>query len=260
MEGLDDMYEYSRDPLLYQYLERSSPPKSIVEMEQYLKNFVNQVGTKIMGRNRMMWFVKKIEDNKVIGTVSILNIDYERQMTDWGFGLGVAYWGKGFSFEMLELTKKYIFEDLCLNRIYGCTRVENKGVINLLLAIGAVHEGIARQVYRDSNGKFYDGWTYSILAEDYLNKKIIEANLDCFSNVVTMNVITETISETLGGVSVRENDDMQSITQWDSLNHINIIVSLQEKTGAKFAPADISKAISVEAIYKILNCNHQQVQ
>ena len=34
MEGLDDMYEYSKDPLMYQYLERASPPRSIREMEQ----------------------------------------------------------------------------------------------------------------------------------------------------------------------------------------------------------------------------------
>ena len=213
-----------------------------------------------MGRSMMMWFVKILEDNKIIGTVSILNIDYERQMTDWSFGLGAAYWGKGYSLEMLDLTKKYVFEELCLNRIYGCTRVENEGVINLLLAIGAEQEGIARQVYRDSNGKYYDGWTYSILAEEYFKNEVFDVDVDDSCDAITMEMIAETISETLGGVSVQANDDMQSIIQWDSLNHINIIVSLQEKTGANFAPADISKAISVEAIYKILNCNHQQVQ
>ena len=45
LEGLNEMYEYSCDPLFYQYLERSSPPRSITEMETYLKNFINQVGT-----------------------------------------------------------------------------------------------------------------------------------------------------------------------------------------------------------------------
>jgi ribosomal-protein-alanine N-acetyltransferase len=105
MEGLNGMYEYSKDPLMYQYLERVSPPQSISEMEQYLTIFLNQIGKKVMGRTRMMWFVKKVVDEKIIGTVSILNIDYERQMTDWSFGLGPAYWGKGYSFEMLEVLK-----------------------------------------------------------------------------------------------------------------------------------------------------------
>jgi len=259
MEGLDDMYEYSKDPLMYKYLERSKPPRSINQMEQYLNNFLNQVGSVVMGRTRMMWFVKKVDDDKIIGTVSILDIDYERQMTDWGFGLGVAHWGKGYSLEMLELTKKYIFEELCLNRIYGCTDVENKGVTNILLALGAKQEGIARQVLRDNNGKYHDGWTYSILADDYFSNTEVGLNKNDFSKKITRDTIAGIISNTLGGVSVGANEDMQSIAQWDSLNHINIIVSLQEKTGAQFTPVDISKAISVEEIYQILNYKHKQV-
>ena len=137
---------------------------------------------------------KKVDDDKVIGTVSILNIDYERQMTDWSFGLGAAYWGKGYSLEMLELTKKYIFEELCLNRIYGCTHVENEGVINLLLAIGAEQEGIARQVYRNSNGKYYDGWTYSILAEEYLKNEVFDVDVDDSCVAITMEMIDGKIS------------------------------------------------------------------
>ena len=43
IEGLDEMYEYSKDPLMYQYLERASPPRSISQMEQYLKNFLHGI-------------------------------------------------------------------------------------------------------------------------------------------------------------------------------------------------------------------------
>ena len=260
MVGLNGMYEYSKDPLMYQYLERASPPRSIREMEQYLTIFLNQIGKKVMGRTRMMWFVKKVDDEKIIGTFSILNIDYERQMTDWSFGLGPSYWGLGFSFEMLEVTKKYVFEELRLNRIYGCTHVENKGVINLLLALGAKQEGIARQVYRDNHKNFHDGWTYSILADDYFAKYDDGGDVDDFPDEITTDFVAETISKVLGGVNVDACDNMYSIVQWDSLSHINIIVSLQEKTGARFTPTEISGATSVEAIFQILSSKHQQVK
>ena len=259
MEGLNGMYEYSKDQLMYQYIERSRPPRSISEMEQYLTIFLNQIGKKVMGRTRMMWFVKKVDDEKIIGTVSILNIDYERQMTDWSFGLGADFWGQGYSLEMLEVTKGYVFEELHLNRIYGCTHVENKGVTNLLLALGAKQEGVARQVYRDNYGKYHDGWTYSILADDYFSKEVGGVREDDYRDAITLDMIAETISKTLGGVSVGVDDDIQSIAQWDSLSHINIIVSLQEKTGARFTPAEISGATSVEVIFQILSSKHQQV-
>ena len=129
-----------------------------------------------------------------------------------------------------------------------------------MLALGAKQEGIARQVLRDNNGKYHDGWTYSILADDYFSITEVGLNKSDFSNKITRDTIAGIISNTLGGVSVGANEDMQSIAQWDSLNHINIIVSLQEKTGAKFTPVDISKAISLEAIYQILNYKHKQVQ
>ena len=258
MEGLEGMYEYSKDPTMYKYLERTQPPKSIRDTEKYLNNLLDQVGKKVMGRTRMMWFVKMIEDETIIGTISILNIDYERQMTDWSFGLGSAYWGQGYSLEMLEVMKKYVFEELCLNRIYGCTRVDNEGVINILLALGAKQEGVARQIYRDNHGRHYDGWTYSILADDYFAKYDDGGDVDDFPSEINTDLIAETISKALGGVNVDPSGDMHSIAQWDSLNHINIIVSLQEKTGARFTPAEISGATSVEAIFQILRSKYQQ--
>jgi len=259
IDGVEEMFEYSKDPLMYKYLERSKPPRSIAQMEQYLKNFLNQVGTIVMGRTRMMWFVKKVDDQKIIGTVSLRNIEYERQMTDWSFGLGSAHWGQGYSIEMLDMTKKYVFEELCLNRIYGCTHTENKGVINLLLGLGAKQEGIARQVLRDNNGRYHDGWNYSLLADDYFSKTEDGPQQSDFSNGINKEVIARIISKALGGVNVGTDDDIQSIAQWDSLSHINIIVSLQEETGARFTPLEISGATSVEVIFQILSSKDKQV-
>ena len=42
MDGLEEMYEYSKHEIFYQYLE-GDPPKSIKDTEKYLKNFLNQV-------------------------------------------------------------------------------------------------------------------------------------------------------------------------------------------------------------------------
>jgi RimJ/RimL family protein N-acetyltransferase/acyl carrier protein len=255
MAGLEGMHEYSRDARMYQYLERTRPPTTLDDTEQYLRSRIKEVGRKAMGRTRIGWFIKRIKDDKIIGSMGLLNIDYERQMTDWGFGLGAAYWGKGYSLEMLSLTQQYVFEELCMNRIYGCTRVGNQKVINLLKVLGARQEGVARQVYRDAEGNYFDGWNYSILAEDYFaNNKSLVVDLK-LGGVLNKEMIARIISMTLGRENIEANAEMDSIAEWDSLTHVTVIAALQEFFGVRFPPAQIVKATSVSAIYDILNDN-----
>jgi len=251
MDGLHEMYEYSKDPNMYKYLS-SSPPKSIEDTKNTLAHFIDQVGNDVYGRKRMMWFVRRFVDRRVIGTVSILNIDYKSSMTDWSFALGSAYWGSGYSFEMLELVKKYVFDDLGINRIYGCTRIENISVINLLLSLGAENEGIAREVYSDGNGMYFDGWMYSILAKDYYSVRK-KQSYRASESEISKEYIAVIVSSALDGISISIDDSMQSVSSWDSFNHIEIILLLQEKTGYKFSPIEISHSTSINSIFKVIN-------
>jgi RimJ/RimL family protein N-acetyltransferase len=202
LSGVDQMYEYSIDPLLYQHLDQSSPPQSKGDMKKYLKNLLDQVGNEVPHRTRMMWFIKKINDDRIIGTISILDIDYKRQMTSWSFGLGSMYWGKGYSFEMLDLAKMYIFDGLKLNRIYGCTNINNHGVINLLKVHGAKKEGVARQAYRGLNKEYSDGWMYSILSDDYFSNKKEENNEVKSNDIIKIETLASIVSKVLGNISI----------------------------------------------------------
>ena len=101
-------------------------------------------------------------------------------------------------------------------------------------------------------GEYIDGWMYSMLAEDYF--LTIKGNsISMLVGEIDRKIIADIISETLNDKTISVNDDMHSIANWDSLSHINIILALQEKTGYKFLPLEISHAISVDAIYKIIN-------
>ena len=250
IDGSEEMYEYSKHEIFYQYLE-GDPPKSIKDTEKYLRDFLDQVGDRIMGRTRMVWFVRRIRDSKIIGTISLVYIDYTRQMTSWGYGLGPQYWGKGYSLEMLQIMKKYAFEDLHLNRIHGETWSENRPVIGTLLSTGALQEGTLREYYKDSQGNYHDGWKYGILAEDYFTSKK-EGSGVAKESKIEKGMIASLVSNILGENDIGVDDSIESVSTWDSLNHITIILGIQEKTGYRFSPEEISEAVSIDNIYKIL--------
>ena len=56
---------------------------------------------------------------------------------------------------------------------------------------------------------------------------------------------------------VQEEDAMETIEEWDSLGHLNILVALDKKFLGKVAKiSELSKATSVEKIAEILREHH----
>ena len=53
--------------------------------------------------------------------------------------------------------------------------------------------------------------------------------------------------------SVDENSDMSSISNWDSLSHISVILAIEKETGLSLTPKEIAQSTSVENIYNIVN-------
>lgn len=52
--------------------------------------------------------------------------------------------------------------------------------------------------------------------------------------------------------SVNAMSSMANLEQWDSLQHINVIVDLEETFQVSFSPDEVTQLNSVEAIYHCL--------
>ena len=96
--GLDDMYEYSKNPLLYKYLE-FEPQKSINETRDYLIKLISRSNVD----NAHYWFIRLTENRKVIGTFGVHDIDWRKQSAEISYGISPDYWGKGHIFEATGL-------------------------------------------------------------------------------------------------------------------------------------------------------------
>ena len=257
MHGLEEMYEYSKDERLYSYFE-FEPHKTLDDTEKYLKKLIGRIGTEIIGRTAMYWFVRRIGDAKLIGTICIVDIDYGRQSVLWGYAIDPQYWGQGYILEMQEVLKKYGFEELCLNRISGITVIDNEPTISSVMAAGAKNEGILRQYYKTEEG-FKDAWAYSILAEDYLEDKHHVSELRP-GVIISREMIASMVGKLLEEPNVGVNTDIRSVSKWDSLNHINVILGIEEQTGYKFSSTEIGHATSVEKIYNILSSKSEKTE
>ena len=68
-------------------------------------------------------------------------------------------------------------------------------------------------------------------------EKVRQVAADAF-NLQLDDVIPESSNETIG--------------EWDSMQHLNLILALEESFGLEFAPEEIERMLSIEAIASVI--------
>lgn len=253
LDRLRDFHAYStKDKRFYKYLEYD-PFKSITDSKKYLIRLMNLEGEEVIGRTAKAWFIHRKEDNKFVGTVRLINIDFHRQSVMWGYGIDPELWGEGYVFELQSILKEYIFETLCLNRLHGSAMITNKPTISTLIAAGMKEEGVERQSMRDMNGIYYDAWLYSMLAEDYFSSKHSRTKVPTgiiFNEEELKDVIGEVIQD-----RNKVNDDlmMKDMSSWDSLTQMALVASIESAFDIELTFDEIIEMVSYKAIKDIIS-------
>lgn len=256
MDGLKDMHEYSKDRRLYKYFE-FEPSNSVDETKNYLQKLIDRIGVEKIGRKHMYWFLRQIDNRKIIGSIGLVEIDCNRGSASWGYAISPDYWGRGYILEAQLLVMKYFFEELQMNRLWGITDVDNEMVKSSVFGAGFQQEGILREYYKYSDGHRKDGLMYSLLSRDYWsgkNTKHIKstpiANLDQIKKIcASVFKVPES--------TIHEDTQMSDVPSWDSLNHIQFISAVEKEMGIKFKPSDIVKARKIKSILEIINGTNQ---
>lgn len=163
--GLQDMYEYSKNPLLYRYFEYE-PQKSIEETEEYLRKLIRRSESE----NGHYWFIK-LNTGKVIGSFGVIDIDWRRKNAEIGYGISPDYWGKGYFSEALNLILEFLFNEQNFHRIFAKTQPDNLSSIRSLERAGFKREGTMRDFYLSYDGKRHDAVILAILRQEYKNNK-----------------------------------------------------------------------------------------
>jgi len=70
---------------------------------------------------------------------------------------------------------------------------------------------------------------------------------------VSLNQLTEIFSEAFEQPVVLSKSTIRTdLEKWDSLNHLNLIIELEDKLNVSFTPDEIEKINSIENIINIL--------
>jgi RimJ/RimL family protein N-acetyltransferase/acyl carrier protein len=259
MSGLQEMYEYSvSDKRFYEYLEYD-PFTSIAETEVYLKKLI-ELESEIYSRTSIGWFVKRTEDNRIIGTARLINIDCKRQSVTWGYGIDPKLWGQGYVQEIQRALLDYIFNKLYFNRLSGSAMLENRQTVTTLLSIGVKEEGCHRQVFRDSKGVYHDSWSYGMLYDDYkaskawiskdLNPKVEQViNKEKIGAAQVESLLREFLHE-YGDVDI--NHAFGDLPYWDSLKQMELVTFIETKVGITVTFDQILQLNSIHSVIETL--------
>lgn len=163
--GLLEMYEYSKNPLLYTYLE-FTPQKTLEETNKYLQKLINRNESE----NNFYWFIRLRETDKIIGTFGVINIDWRKKDAEIGYGISPEHWNKGYFKEVLEIILEELFVTNKFHRICAKSQSDNYPSIKGLKSAGFEEEGTMREYYYSSGKKRHDAIMLSILEKDYDKK------------------------------------------------------------------------------------------
>jgi [ribosomal protein S5]-alanine N-acetyltransferase len=159
---LDDMFEYSSNPLLYKYFE-FEPQKTFIESKNYL--------TRLKERNNVdtahYWFILFKNENKVIGSFGIHDIDWRKKDGELSYGISPEYWGKGIFQEILQIVLEFLYKIRGFHRLIATTREDNYPSIKGLEKIGFIKEATLRDYYLSYDGSRYNAVIMSILNNEF---------------------------------------------------------------------------------------------
>jgi len=243
MGGLEEMHQYSKDERLYEFFE-FDPFKEIDDTKAYIEKLLHRMSDQSGEKNAMYWFVRRKNDDRLVGTATLVNLNYARQSIEWGYGIDPELWGNGYVLQIQEILKYFVFEVLELNRLHGITMVKNERTIQSVLASGMKHEGVLKDFYC-KDGIYYDGWQYGMIAKDYHKSNVVSSSV-----LVNMDDIINVVSSVLIEEEITEESSMENTFSWDSLNHMAVIIALKEELSIEFKPGEVYLATTVKKILK----------
>ncbi len=112
------------------------------------------------------WGVFKTDDEKLIGTCTLAQIDADHRRAEIGFMLRPDCWGHGYMTDALAALLEFSFKLLRLHRIEADVDPRNDASIRLLERLGFQREGYVRERWLVGE-EINDGILYGLLCHEY---------------------------------------------------------------------------------------------
>ena len=167
-EIIEKITEWLNDFETTDYTGKSA---SVITIEDEKKYFENPKA------NDCAFFIVRLEDDKLIGTIGLHDIDHINRRATFGIFIGDKnVRNKGYGTEAIRLILEYGFRYLNLNNINLCLMEFNERALACYKKCGFKEYGRRRKC-RFVNGKYYDAIYMDILAEEFTGDYIRNKNV-----------------------------------------------------------------------------------
>ena len=153
---------YEEDKELFERYEPERPRNFYTE--DYHRSMMNYDYSLILkGQMMRYWIFHKDEPGKIIGTISLRNIQYgSYYKCEMGYKLSSAYQGHGYAYEAITRIIQVAFTELDMHRIEACCMPGNEPSIRLLERLDFALEGKLRK-YVMIRGNYEDHLLFSLI-------------------------------------------------------------------------------------------------
>ena len=101
-----------------------------------------------------------------VGLIQLRQLEPSFRTAEWGFAIGVPYWGTGLFVEAANLVLAFAFDTMGVHRIEARTALANGRANGALRKLGAAREGRLRRSFLVGN-EYHDDVLWALLADDW---------------------------------------------------------------------------------------------
>lgn len=121
----------------------------------------------------LCWAIADAGHDRLIGSLTLFNINRDQGRADIGYALQSAEWGKGYAKQALSLAINHAFDALALRRVEADIDPRNTASCKLVEGLGFRHEGLLRERWL-VDAALQDSAIYGLLAREWRNKDATE--------------------------------------------------------------------------------------
>jgi ribosomal-protein-alanine N-acetyltransferase len=130
----NEIYITRTDPILNRFVNKPET-KSMDDVDQYIE----KISLGIEKNEWIYWVISIKENGKFAGTISLWNIEPEKEKAETGYALLSEFHGKGIMHEALKTVIDYGFNIIQLQLIEAFVHKDNTKSKNLLNRLGFKH-------------------------------------------------------------------------------------------------------------------------
>ena len=130
MNDLEDFYNYASNDQITKYLTWN-PHQSKEESKKILENIFTKYDN-----NTFRWAIILKKENKLIGSIDVVNFNIADELVEIGYALNVNYHNNGFMTEAFNEVIRYLFNEVNIKEIQACFQLENTSSYKVMRKCG----------------------------------------------------------------------------------------------------------------------------